>query len=172
MSAVQYLLDANVFIEAKKRYYGFSICPGFWEALVWHHGDGSVWSIDRVKDEIAGFSDDLSDWVRDEVPNAAFCSTNTPEVMQYYGDVIRWAMADPQYNQGAKAEFAKAKVADAWLVAYAAANGMTLVTHETFDEHIKRRVKIPNACRQFGVPYIDTFDMLAALSCEFAWTCP
>ncbi|MBF0436614.1 MAG: DUF4411 family protein [Magnetococcales bacterium] len=24
-----FLLDSNVFIEAKNRYYGFDICPGF-----------------------------------------------------------------------------------------------------------------------------------------------
>lgn len=28
-----FLLDANVFIEAKNRYYGFDICPGFWRWL-------------------------------------------------------------------------------------------------------------------------------------------
>ena len=28
-----YLLDANVFIEAKKRWYGFDFCPSFWEWL-------------------------------------------------------------------------------------------------------------------------------------------
>jgi hypothetical protein len=25
----RYLLDANAFIEASNRYYGFDICPGF-----------------------------------------------------------------------------------------------------------------------------------------------
>ena len=28
---MKYLLDSNVFIEAKNRYYAFDICPGFWE---------------------------------------------------------------------------------------------------------------------------------------------
>lgn len=28
-----YLLDANVFIEAKNRYYGFDLAPGFWDWL-------------------------------------------------------------------------------------------------------------------------------------------
>jgi hypothetical protein len=172
MSAVRYLLDANVFIEAKQRYYAFAICPGFWEALVWHHVEGSVWSIDRVKDELAHYGDELSDWIEDEVPDAAFCSTNTSAVAALYGDVIKWASAEQQYTPGAKAEFAKARVADAWLVAYAAAMGMTLVTHETYDDQIRRRVKIPNACQQFGVPYVNTFDMLSVLACKFAWTCP
>ena len=30
----RYLLDANPFIEAKNRYYGFDICPGFWTAII------------------------------------------------------------------------------------------------------------------------------------------
>jgi len=29
-SELQYILDANVFIEAYKRYYAFDLCPGFW----------------------------------------------------------------------------------------------------------------------------------------------
>ena len=44
-----YVLDANIFIEAKQRYYAFDVCPGFWEALVWHHGNGPIISVDRVK---------------------------------------------------------------------------------------------------------------------------
>jgi len=170
--ATQYLLDANVFIEAKQRYYAFPICPGFWDALIHHNGTGSVWSIDRVKDELTGLGDDLSLWVHNEVPGAAFCSTKDAAVAARYGTVIKWAMGEQQFTPGAKAEFARAQVADAWLVAYAAEHGMTLVTHETLDEQIRRRVKLPNACRAFGVPYVSTFDMLAELTCTFAWTCP
>jgi hypothetical protein len=28
-----FLLDSNVFIQAKNFYYGFDICPGFWKWL-------------------------------------------------------------------------------------------------------------------------------------------
>jgi hypothetical protein len=28
-----YLLDANIFIEAKNHHYGFDLCPGFWDWL-------------------------------------------------------------------------------------------------------------------------------------------
>ncbi len=28
-----YLLDANVFIQAKNLHYGFDFCPGFWAGL-------------------------------------------------------------------------------------------------------------------------------------------
>ena len=29
-----YLLDANVFIQAKNLYYGFDFCPAFWDWLI------------------------------------------------------------------------------------------------------------------------------------------
>ena len=29
-----YILDANVFIEAKNRRYGLDFCPAFWEWLI------------------------------------------------------------------------------------------------------------------------------------------
>ncbi len=32
-----YLLDANVFIDAKNRYYGFDIVPAFWDWLQQAH---------------------------------------------------------------------------------------------------------------------------------------
>ena len=32
-SDLQYILDANVFIEAYKRYYAFDLCPGFWRSI-------------------------------------------------------------------------------------------------------------------------------------------
>ncbi|MGI6459578.1 MAG: DUF4411 family protein [Candidatus Hydrogenedentales bacterium] len=31
-----YLLDSDVFIQAKNEHYAFSICPGFWECLIGH----------------------------------------------------------------------------------------------------------------------------------------
>ena len=41
---MSYLLDANVFIEAKKRYYGFDFCPGFWQWLVVKNQEGKIFS--------------------------------------------------------------------------------------------------------------------------------
>ena len=35
-SPKRFLLDANVFIQAKKSYYAFDVAPGFWSALVKH----------------------------------------------------------------------------------------------------------------------------------------
>ena len=34
----RFVLDANAFIQAKRRFYPFDVCPGYWGALVWHQG--------------------------------------------------------------------------------------------------------------------------------------
>lgn len=43
-----YLLDANVFIQAKNLQYGFDFCPAFWDWLVQAHGKGRVRSVRQV----------------------------------------------------------------------------------------------------------------------------
>ena len=60
-----YLLDANVFIQAKNLHYGMDFCPGFWEWLLKANADGRVFSVESVGNELQGVADDLSDWAID-----------------------------------------------------------------------------------------------------------
>ncbi len=48
-----YLLDANVFMQAKNLHYGLDFCPAFWDWLVEANAALSVFSIEKVGDEIA-----------------------------------------------------------------------------------------------------------------------
>ena len=57
-----YLLDANVFIEGKNRYYGFDFCPAFWDWLDAANAANRVFSIEKVADELAAIADDLLAW--------------------------------------------------------------------------------------------------------------
>jgi hypothetical protein len=59
-----YLLDANVFIEAKQRYYGLDFCPAFWQWLIEQNAAGRVFSIEKFEDEIFARADELSAWAR------------------------------------------------------------------------------------------------------------
>ena len=47
-----YLLDANVFIQAKNLHYGFEFCPAFWDWIDDQTNAGSVYSIERIADEL------------------------------------------------------------------------------------------------------------------------
>jgi hypothetical protein len=163
----QYLLDANVLMEAKRRYYRFGLCPGFWDCLAWQYKQGMLGSIDRIKKEIDHGKDDLTQWAKQSAPKGFFAATTEPEVATWFGKMVAWAQAENQYLPEAKAEFATGN--DAWLIAYAKQHGLTVVTHETYDARVKNRVKIPNVCIEFGVHYVETFDMLEALETQFTW---
>ncbi len=49
-----YLLDANVFIDAKNRYYGFDIVPAFWAADYFLVAQAHSRSYTVVTHEVAG----------------------------------------------------------------------------------------------------------------------
>jgi len=164
-----YVLDANIFMEAHRRYYGFDICPGFWDCLIHHHQALQLVSIDKVRDEILT-GDALGEWVKNSAPRTLFDATDDPAVTANFGEMMRWVQAQEQFKDEAKAEFAA--VADGWLPAYAKANGGIVVTHEEYAAEAKARVPLPNVCRQFGVENIDTFAMLRKLEARFHWQAP
>lgn len=160
-----YVLDANVFIQAARRYYAFDLAPKFWEALL-RHGEGSrIKSIDRVKHELERGKDELATWVK-EIFVDAFASTDDTDVIRSFAELMTWVQAQRQFTDAAKADFASA--ADGWLVAYGRVNGCVVVTHEVLDPNVRRKVPIPNVCEAFGVPFVDTFEMLRALGVRFA----
>ena len=55
----KFVLDANVFIQAKRRFYAFDFCPGSWDMLIWHQQHERLCSIDKVQNEILRGGDDL-----------------------------------------------------------------------------------------------------------------
>jgi hypothetical protein len=160
-----YLLDADVFIEAARRYYAFDIAPRFWEQLEYYASRGNVMSIDRVFLELKRGKDELFQWASSGF-STAFASTDQPEVIQSYRDIINWVQSQAQFKAFAKADFANG--ADGWLIAFARVNNCVIVTHEVFDPYAKKKVPIPNVCREFQMQPIDTFEMLRALKIKFS----
>ncbi len=57
-----YLLDSNVFIQAKNLHYGFDFCPAFWDWMIRLNADGRVASIEKVGDELQAGDDLLAEW--------------------------------------------------------------------------------------------------------------
>ena len=164
-----FVLDANVFITAHRGYYTLDLCPGFWNCLIHHFHSGRILSIDRVRDELIGNGDELSDWVQD-APADMFVASLEKPVIDAYQEVMSWVHGDPQFYTQAKDEFSRG--ADGWLVAYAMSHNVTLVTLEAYQNGAKRRVPIPNVCEQFRVARMDTFEMLCELDVRFDWDPP
>ena len=62
---MNYLLDANTYIQAKNQYYGMDICPAYWDWLDQQFELGLVASIDMVGRELKAGNDALVNWVKD-----------------------------------------------------------------------------------------------------------
>lgn len=163
-----YLLDSSILIEAHRRYYGFDICSGFWDCLLHYGTNERLLSIDKVKEELQG-EDKLTQWANG-APECFFVSTDNGEITAYYGVIIEWVRNQKQFRISAIDEFAR--VADGWLIAYARVNNFIIVTHEVYAANVRNRVPIPNVCKAFNVPIIDTFDMLRELDTHFHWRRP
>lgn len=160
-----FVLDANVFIEAARRYYAFDLAPKFWESLVTYAGNGRVQSIDRVQLELERGKDELATWASGYFGHA-FTSTDEPDIIECFSEIMSWVQAQAQFSDAAKADFAKG--ADGWLVAYAKVKGCVVVTHEVPAPDARRKVPIPNVCQAFNVPFVNTFEMLRRLGVRFA----
>jgi len=162
-----YVLDANVFIEAYQRYYAFDLVPGFWDLLINLAKQGYILSIDRVKRELEQRQDALAQWAQNEF-EPYFMTTNDGGVLQEYGHLIQWAVKhNNRFRQSAINEFAQDNKADAWVIAYAKAYGHIVVTEEKYDPNARKKIPIPVACKDFNVPYTNTFDMLRSLRIRF-----
>jgi predicted nucleic acid-binding protein len=159
---VTYLLDTNVLIDAKNRYYGFDICPGFWEWIDAANEQEKVYSVSRVFDEVCSGKDDLTEWAKSRRPLFLDPDGDVVDAMR---EVSEWVTGtDPPYQAAAIAEFLG--VADYFLVSHAKAHGFVVVTAEVSSDTVKR-VKIPNACKGVGVEYTDLFTMLRTEEARF-----
>jgi len=166
-STTSFVIDSDVLITAKNRYYAFSICPGFWESLLYGHSMGVVSSIDRVQQELSNGSpdDDLVQWVKQSAPGSFFHLCVESAVIDAFREIILWSQRHGQYTDAAKAKFASG--ADGWLVAYSRVNGATVVTNEQPAPDSKKEIKLPDVCTQFSVPHVDTFSMLQKLKVQY-----
>ncbi|TBU73289.1 DUF4411 family protein [Phytopseudomonas daroniae] len=158
---MSYLLDANVFIQAKNLHYGLDFCPAFWQWLLDGNANGRVLSIDKVADEIAAGADELTDWVRQNA-NGLFNKTDAAVAAQF-AKVSGWVTSQ-QYEPAAINTFLQ--VADFYLVAHALAGGHIVVTHEVAANSVKR-IKIPNVCIGLGLRFMTPYEMLRIEKAKF-----
>lgn len=149
-----YLLDANIFIQAKNLQYGFDFCPAFWDWLADQNAAGLVFSIQQVGDELQAGEDELATWATAQGDSFFLPPDNL--VVPSLATVSTWA-AGQGYEPAAVSTFLQ--VADYWLVAFAAAHGHTVITHEVPSTSI-RKIKIPNACIGVGVRFMSPYQML------------
>ena len=150
-----YLLDADVFIRAKRDHYRMSVCPGFWDWIAAANRAGILYSIKAVREDLTRGSDLLVSWARQQ-PKTFFLAPDE-HVTSALVTVSSWANSQ-NYSPEAISEFLS--VADYWLVAHALASHYTVITHEVSAPSSKKRIKIPDVCNGVGVNWTTPFEML------------
>lgn len=149
-----YLLDTNVFIQAKNLYYGMDFAPGFWDWIIQAHDAGRVLSIEKVGDGLKPGGDNLAAWAT-ACPSSFFEAAGATDATSLR-TVATW-VTQQNYEPAAISTFLQ--VADFYLVAQALTRGHTVVTHEVFSPSVKK-IKIPNVCLGVGVKHITPYEML------------
>jgi len=158
---VPYLLDANIFIQAKNLHYSFDFCPAFWDWLDANNKTGLVFSIEKVRDELIGGDDELAEWAK--ARGAEFFLPPDNDMVPSLAEISTWASSG-DYEPGAVNQFLQ--VADYYLVAHGHAHGFDVVTHEVAANSVKK-IKIPNACIAHGVKSMSPYEMLRTERARF-----
>ncbi len=114
-----YLLDANVFIQAKNLHYGFDFCPAFWDWIIDKDAKGLVKSIEKIGDELEAGQDELATWAKGR--GETFFLKQDEELLKAAPTLSMWVKAQ-NYQPAAVSTFFQ--VADYWLVAHALAAQM------------------------------------------------
>lgn len=152
-----YIFDTNTLLEAKNRYYGFDVCPAFWDWLVLERERGNVLSIEAVKDELE--DPDAAQWAKD---NLTFFDPNDDS---HVANVSNWVVAQPRFTQAAIQKFLSK--ADPRVISFAIANGHVVVTQEVPAPQSKKEVKIPDVCVALGANWKNSFQVLNELKARF-----
>ncbi len=162
MTDPQYILDANVFIEAARRYYAFDIAAGFCKGLKTGFENNKILSLDKVYIELHKGQDKLSDWAKAEISNG-FISSDSSDTINAFTAAMHWVYGEKQFLDYAKSSFAAAT--DGCIIAHAIHSECCIVAHEVYDFQIRKKIPMPNICRQFALECedIDTFELMRRL---------
>lgn len=130
---------------------------------------GKIHSVDKVRMELVSMGDELSQWVKDEIPASFFYSTSKADVLKNVVDLRNWAIGVGQYDNKAIQDFSSSTVADPYLAGYAATDNenIKVVTNEKAGTGSKHSVKLPDACAQKGVCCLRIMEMLREMGETF-----
>ena len=154
-----YVIDTDVFLQAKNLHYGFDFCPGFWEWLKDSNVKKSVFSIEKVKAELV--DDDAAGWA-DQYGEEFFLKPDAG-VGKALATVSQWVTGQ-SYEPAAINTFLQ--VADYYLIAHALSLGYVVVTHEV-PANSPKKIKIPNVCIGLGIKCMNPFEMLRVERARF-----
>jgi hypothetical protein len=166
---MQYLLDANVLIDAARDYYPFEMVPEFWAWLAYQGSVGNVKVPREMYEEVCEGKDPLAQWLREPATITALLLDEEVEprlVAQAVAEGYAPDLTDSEVITVGR---------DPFLVAYAIAAGgqRCVVTTESSRPSAKRQNRrVPDVCSGFGVSCCNTFELTRRLGFSTSWKAP
>lgn len=165
-----FIVDTNFFIQSHRITYPLDVAVGFWNTVAKIANENKIISIDKVKNEIYKNDDELTHWIDDNLPPEFFKPTDSQEVLAKYTQIVNWANSkNTFYLPKAITEFLDFDYADAWLAAYALSldEECCITTQEKSEPNRKSKIKIPEVCDAFDIPYNNIIGMFRELGERF-----
>lgn len=166
-------MDSNSFITPKNIYYPFDVFPSYWTVLSDKSANESIYLITQVYDELVnGHEEDLvRRWIENEF-HGDVIDTYDSKIVDAWQSILIHLQSSSLYNTRAFDTWADEDVADPWIIAAAKVHGCTVVSLEERNRHLNpgsptSKVKIPDICDDFNVPYLNLQDMLRELNVSF-----
>lgn len=159
---MNYLLDANTYIQAKNQYYGMDICPAYWDWLDQQFQAGTIASVNMVARELIAGNDELAAWVKERP--GQFLENDDEATQQVFAEIAQFVGSN-DFQPASRDKFLSG--ADPWLIAKAKVLEAVVVSHESRLVTNTKQVKVPNICHQFDVRCVDTFELLRELQARF-----
>ncbi|PIT47512.1 hypothetical protein BHC46_06955 [Snodgrassella alvi] len=155
---VKFLIDTNVFIQAKNLHYQFCFCEKFWNLILDLHERSILYSVKSVLHELTNNSkDELANWVKNNIPESFWL--NHDEAASKYTEVINWAHSQ-KFKKQAISDFADYHTADAWLVSYAAKFHYSIISQEKSNPYARKKIYLADVAKEFNVPYFTIYEFL------------
>lgn len=148
-----FVIDANILITPNRLYYPPESVPGFWNWMSRKFASGDFVLLDRVANEIVDGTDMLSQWTK-EIKITRVDSRTLDSLKTVNTHVMNMGCSPAAAN-----EFFRNRVADQFVVAYAHAHNLTVITNERY-QPTSKKVSIPNVCHGVGVEFREIFPWL------------
>lgn len=164
-----YLIDTNILIYASKVTNPLDIHPTYWAKMKEILNRDDVFSVDKVKDEIYYYEDELLNWCKENINNNFWKKTS--HILSEYAELQNWVQTRNYYDT-ALIEFADVKNADPFILAYSLntirkSQDITIVTLEVSNPDSKKRVKLPDICINFGIRFINNNEFFREIGVTF-----
>lgn len=169
-----YLLDADVLIHSKNKYYKFDQVPEYWGWVIYQCQIGNIKINRECYSELTTGTDKLAEWAKQNKKFLLYeSSVNqlTVNMVLYKGYAVNF---DAKLTDDPALRLTEIEIAaigkDQFLIAHAFDDSRTVVTAENSAPGKKRsRKKIPDVCEKLGVKCITQYEMNDILKFKTSW---